>query len=93
MRQRYPEPPRSVSQATTALPRAEDAYNPDKPSAGQIARQPAAKDAPQAGTPVNEVDSVQQQREEAKQFIRPSNNYFAVFSVFAVSAQVSEADL
>jgi hypothetical protein len=73
MRQRYPEPPRSVPQATAAPPRAEDAYNPDKPSAGQMARQPAAKDAPQAGTPVNEVDLVQQQREEAKQFIRLLN--------------------
>lgn len=73
MRQRYPEPPRSVPQATAATPRAEDAYNPDKPSAGQTARQPAAKDAPQAGTSVKEVDLVQQQREEAKQFIRLLN--------------------
>ena len=93
MRQRYPEPPRSVPQATAATPRAEDAYNPDKPSAGQTARQPAAKDAPQAGTPVNEVDSVQQQRGEAKQFIRPSDNQFTAFSMFALSAHVSEADL
>ena len=73
MRQRYPEPPRSVPQATAPPSRAEDAYNPDKPSAGHMSRQPAAKDAPQAGTPVNEVDSVQQQREAAKQFIRLLN--------------------
>lgn len=75
MRQRYPEPPRSVPQATAAPSRAEDAYNPDRPFAGQTARQPAAKDAPHARTPVKEVDSVQQQREEAKQFIRLLNSH------------------
>ncbi|KAF3010945.1 hypothetical protein E8E13_010283 [Curvularia kusanoi] len=73
MRQRYPEPPRSVSQASPAVLRVEDAYNPEQPSAGHATRQPAAKDVTQGATPVAEGNLVQQQREEVKQFIRLLN--------------------
>ncbi|KAJ4383657.1 hypothetical protein N0V86_001712 [Didymella sp. IMI 355093] len=73
MRQRYPEPPRSAPQPA-ALSRAEEAYNPDKPSAGQTTPQaPVTKVAPQQSAIVSEADQVQQQREEAKQFIRLLN--------------------
>lgn len=74
MRQRYPEPPRSAPQPTAAPSRAEEAYNPDKPSAGQTTPQVSLpKVAPQPSAIVNDVDQVQQQREEAKQFIRLLN--------------------
>lgn len=74
MRQRYPAPPRSAPQPANTPSRAGDSYNPDMPSAGQTVRHvPAARDAPQASATVNELDSVQQQREEAKQFIRLLN--------------------
>lgn len=74
MRQRYPEPPRSAPQPAATPSRAEEAYNPDKPSAGQTTPQvPVPKVAPQQSAIVNEVDQVQQQREEAKQFIRLLN--------------------
>lgn len=74
MRQRYPEPPRSAPQPTAASSRVEEAYNPDKPSAGQTTTQgPTPKAAPQQSAVVSDVDQVQQQREEAKQFIRLLN--------------------
>src|SRR5690242_10823012 len=72
MRQRY-EPARSAPQPKAAPSHAEDAYNPDKPSAGQTIQQtPAANRIQQANTTVNEMDLVRQ-REEAKQFIRLLN--------------------
>jgi archaellum component FlaC len=74
MRQRYPEPPRSAPQPAVLSSRAEEAYNPDKPSAGQTTPQaPVPKVAPQQSAIVSEADQVQQQREEAKQFIRLLN--------------------
>ncbi|KAF3035812.1 hypothetical protein E8E12_004993 [Didymella heteroderae] len=74
MRQRYPEPPRSAPQPAAASSRVEEAYNPDKPSAGQMMSQvPVSTAAPQQRAVVSEVDRVQQQREEAKQFIRLLN--------------------
>jgi hypothetical protein len=57
--------------------RAEEAYNPDRPSAGQTtAHVSTPKAKPQPPTAVNEADLIQQQREEVKQFIRllTSNN-------------------
>ncbi|KAF3033857.1 hypothetical protein E8E11_001214 [Didymella keratinophila] len=75
MRQRYPEPPRSAPQPTVASSRVEEAYNPDKPSAGQTTSQASVpKAAPQQSVVVSEADQLQQQREEAKQFIRLLNS-------------------
>lgn len=68
VRQKYPEPPRSAPQSGFAS-RAEETYNPDKPSAGQATPQALA---PKVAPHTNE--SVQQQREEAKQFIRLLNS-------------------
>lgn len=73
MRQRY-EPPRSAPQLAATPSRVEEAYNPDKPSAGQTTKQPSAANGKQhASATVTEMDLVQQQREEAKQFIRLLN--------------------
>lgn len=75
VRQRYPEPPRSAPQVAATPSRTEEAYNPDKPSAGQRTSQALLpKDAPQANAVMNEMDVVQQQREEARQFIRLLNS-------------------
>ncbi|KAJ4985491.1 Protein red1 [Stagonosporopsis vannaccii] len=73
IRQRY-EPPRSAPQPPTAPSHVEDAYNPDKPSAGQTTQKPPTVNrTQQANTAASETDLVQQQREEAKQFIRLLN--------------------
>ncbi|KAH6643536.1 hypothetical protein C7974DRAFT_381731 [Boeremia exigua] len=73
-RQRYPAPPRSAPQPTAAPAHVEDAYNPDKPSAGQTVQQaPAVNVSPQVKTAVSEADTVQLHREEVKQFIRILN--------------------
>ncbi|KAL1656173.1 hypothetical protein SLS61_001245 [Didymella pomorum] len=75
MRQRYREPPRSAPQPAATPSRVEEAYNPDKPSAGQMTSQASvSKAVPQPSTVVSEADQVQQQREEAKQFIRLLNS-------------------
>ena len=74
MRQRYPEPPRSAPQPTVTSSRAEGAYNSNKHTTGQTTQQaPVTNGTPQPSTVVNDMDSVQQQREEAKQFIRLLN--------------------
>lgn len=81
VRSRYPEPPRSAPQSTATPSRAEEGYDPDKPSAGQkTSHAPAPKVAPQAKppqakAPVKEMDLLQQQRDEAKQFIRLLNSH------------------
>ena len=73
-RQRYLEPPRSAPQPIAAPSRVEEAYNPDKPAAGQSTPQrPTPQVAPPAKTVMDEQELLQQQREEAKQFIRLLN--------------------
>ncbi|KAJ4355113.1 hypothetical protein N0V95_003195 [Ascochyta clinopodiicola] len=74
VRQRYPEPPRSAPQSMSTPSHAADVYNPEKPSAGQMSRTSKPKGAQQASAAVNEMDLVQHQREEAKQFIRLLNS-------------------
>jgi hypothetical protein len=75
MRQRYLETPRSAPQPAAASSHVEEPYNPDQPSAVQTASQVrVSKAAPQQSAVVREVDQVQQQREEAKQFIRLLNS-------------------
>jgi hypothetical protein len=76
----HPEPPRSVPQAKPQPPRIEEAYNPDKPAAGQMAtkahvRQPA-RQPPHQATAKPPPDTIQQNRDHAKQFIKllHSNN-------------------
>ncbi|KAF1931920.1 uncharacterized protein M421DRAFT_417653 [Didymella exigua CBS 183.55] len=74
MRHRYPEPPRSAPQPAATSSRAEETYNPDRPSLGQKTPQVSVpKVAPQQSVILSEVDQVQLQREEAKQFIRLLN--------------------
>lgn len=73
MRQRY-EAPRSAPQPTIPPSHVQDTYNPDQPSAGQPKEKASAVNAmQQANAVANELDLVQQQREEAKQFIRLMN--------------------
>ncbi|UPX09353.1 uncharacterized protein EKO05_0000044 [Ascochyta rabiei] len=75
VRQRYPEPPRSAPQPMATPSRTGDVYNPEKPSAGQTTSHTSTpKSVQQASAVVNEMDLVQQQREEAKQFIRLLNS-------------------
>ncbi|KAF9696436.1 hypothetical protein EKO04_005730 [Ascochyta lentis] len=75
VRQRHPEPPRSAPQPTATSSRAGDAYNPDKPSAGQTtSHNSTPKGTQQASAVANEIDLVQQQREEVRQFIRLLNS-------------------
>jgi hypothetical protein len=72
----HPEPPRSVPQAKPQAPRVEEAYNPDQPAAGQMATKAHVRQSTQQTTAKPPRDTIQQNREHAKQFIKllHSNN-------------------
>jgi hypothetical protein len=72
----FPEPPRSAPQTMPASPHVEEGYNPDRPAAGQrIVKEPSHK-ASQAAVVQSPEDLLQQNRDQAKQFIKllHSNN-------------------
>jgi archaellum component FlaC len=71
-----PEPPRSVPQAKQASPQVEEGYNPDRPAAGQMAVKEPIHKAPRPAMAPNPVETLQQDRDQAKQFIKllHSNN-------------------
>ncbi|KAH7377675.1 hypothetical protein BKA66DRAFT_443223 [Pyrenochaeta sp. MPI-SDFR-AT-0127] len=70
----YPEPPRSVPQPLPAPPRVEEAYNPDRPAAGQQVSQDAVQRGSQQGNPPTLADKIQKDRDDAKQFIKILNS-------------------
>lgn len=76
----YPEPPRSVPQSSVRPDREReadqrDSYDPNRPAAGQTFQSPPEQAKPRTDS-LKSPDTMPQQREEAKQFVRllHSNN-------------------
>ncbi|KAI8938489.1 hypothetical protein NX059_004381 [Plenodomus lindquistii] len=68
------EAPRSVPQPTPSSSRAEEAYNPDHPAAGQTPSKPSVSVQAQPESPPSPQVQFQKDREAAKQFIKLLNN-------------------
>ncbi|KAH8711999.1 hypothetical protein GQ44DRAFT_776339 [Phaeosphaeriaceae sp. PMI808] len=66
----HPEPPRSVPQVKRVSPPVEEAYNPDQPAAGQLAMKESRRKTSQQAAMPTVVDTVQENRDQAKQFIK-----------------------
>lgn len=68
------DPPRSMPPASKSSSRIEEAYNPDRPAAGQSSSQQATHKALQHESPPSLADQMHKSREEAKQFVKVLNS-------------------
>lgn len=70
----YPEPPRSVPQTSHVPPLIQEAYNPDRPAAGQQTPHEPVQRGPQQSNSPALIDKIQKDRDDAKQFIKLLNS-------------------
>ncbi|KAF2124221.1 hypothetical protein P153DRAFT_426669 [Dothidotthia symphoricarpi CBS 119687] len=89
-RQTKPEPPRSTPQTSRVL---DEPYNPSRPAAGQkTSQEPARKPAqPQSAQPI--VDTMQQNREAVRQFVKLLNSNNVGYRALANEVDDSQRDL
>ncbi|KAJ4375961.1 hypothetical protein N0V83_001241 [Neocucurbitaria cava] len=69
-----PQPPRSAPRVSLNSQRIEEAYNPDRPAAGQAGPQEPVRKASQQARRQDPMDKIQDARNEAKQFIKLLNS-------------------
>lgn len=70
----HADTPRSVPQAPQRSSRVEEAYNPDRPAAGQQTSKESTRKASFREELPSFADTIQKQREEAKQFVKILNS-------------------